>query len=83
MAKKAIPPDIAKLSFENALEQLEDIVRELEDGSGELDESIKAYERGSHLKAHCEKKLTEAQTRVDKIVIGSDGEAATEPQDFD
>ena len=83
MAKNSIPSDIAKLSFEDALEQLEDIVRELEEGSGELDASIKAYERGVHLKRHCESKLKEAQQRVEKVVLGADGEAGIEPADLD
>lgn len=82
-SKSAIPADIKKLSFEDALEELEDIVRTLEDGSGALDDSIKAYERGAMLKKHCEQKLSEARTRVDKIVVGADGEAASEPADMD
>ena len=83
MAKNSIPSDIVKLSFEDALEQLEDIVRELEEGSGELDASIKAYERGAHLKHHCESKLKEAQQRVEKVVLGADGEAGLEPTELD
>jgi exodeoxyribonuclease VII small subunit len=83
MAKNSIPSDIAKLSFEDALEQLEDIVRELEDGSSELDASIKAYERGAYLKYHCESKLKEAQKRVEKVILGSDGEARLEPVNLD
>ncbi|HJN24214.1 MAG TPA: exodeoxyribonuclease VII small subunit [Rhodospirillales bacterium] len=83
MAKSSIPADIAKLSFEDALEQLEDIVRELEDGSGELDTSIKAYERGAHLKLHCESKLKEAQQRVEKVVLGANGDPELEPADLD
>jgi exodeoxyribonuclease VII small subunit len=83
MAKSSIPADIAKLSFEDALEQLEDIVRELEDGSGELDASIKAYERGAHLKLHCESKLKEAQQRVEKVVLGANGDPELEPADLD
>ncbi|MBL6933645.1 MAG: exodeoxyribonuclease VII small subunit [Rhodospirillales bacterium] len=83
MAKNNIPADIAKLSFEDALEQLEDIVRELEEGSGELDASIKAYERGAHLKLHCEGKLKEAQQRVEKVVLGANGAPGLEPADLD
>ena len=83
MTKNSIPSDIAKLSFEDALEQLEEIVRELEEGSGKLDESIKAYERGAHLKYHCESKLKEAQNRVEKVVLGGDGEAELETLNLD
>lgn len=75
--------DIAAMSFEDALSELEDIVRALEDGSGPLDTAIAAYERGAHLKRHCEAKLREAQGRVDKIVLAAGGEAATEPADLE
>lgn len=78
-----IPADIKKLSFEDALEELEDIVRTLEEGSGALDDAIKAYERGAWLKKHCEQKLQEARTRVEQIVIGADGETSAEPVDID
>ena len=83
MVKNIIPTDIAKLSFVDALEQLEDIVRELEEGAGELDASIKAYERGAHLKRHCEAKLKEARQRVEQVVLGADGEPDLEPADLD
>ena len=79
MAQEALPPDIAKLSFEDALAELEKIVRTLEDGRGKLEDSIKAYERGALLKRHCEAKLKEAQAKVDKIVIGADGKPGTTP----
>lgn len=88
MAKKAssddatIPEDIAALSFEAALEELEDIVRELETGEGNLDASITGYTRGVHLKQHCEAKLKEAEARIEKIVVGADG-TATGAQPFD
>lgn len=88
MAKKTasenaeIPEDIAAMSFEAALEELEDIVRELETGEGNLDASITGYTRGVHLKQHCESKLKEAEARIEKIVVGSDGTAAgAEPFD--
>ncbi len=83
MAKNSIPADIAKLSFEDALEALEDIVRELEEGSGKLDASIKAYERGAHLKRHCEAKLNEARQRVERVVIDADGKPGLEPADLE
>lgn len=68
-----IPGDIESLSFEEALSQLEDIVRGLEDGRDALDESITAYERGAQLKAHCEAKLKEAEARIEKIMPGAGG----------
>ncbi|MDE2165826.1 MAG: exodeoxyribonuclease VII small subunit [Alphaproteobacteria bacterium] len=83
MAQKTTPSEIAKLSFEEALKELEDIVRRLEAGNAKLDEALAAYERGAVLKQHCESKLREAQARVDKIVLGSDGKPATEPMALD
>ncbi len=71
--------NIAALSFEDALAELEAIVRGLEQGEGKLDEAIDAYERGAALKRHCEAKLKEAQARIDRIVVADDGAVATEP----
>lgn len=76
-----IPEDIAQMSFEVALEELEDIVRELETGEGDLDTSINGYTRGVFLKRHCEAKLKEAEARIDKIVVGANGAVETEPLD--
>src|SRR5437870_13845915 len=66
--------DIAAMSFEDALAELEQIVRRMEAGQVKLDEAIQCYERGAQLKSHCEHKLNEAQQRVDRIVIGPDGD---------
>ncbi len=74
MSEEAIPKDIEKLNFEDALEELETIVEALEHGSGLLDDAIKAYERGTFLKKHCDAKLRAARERVDKINIGAGGE---------
>lgn len=62
-----------KLSFENALGELEEIVRALESGKAPLEESISAYERGIALKNHCEKKLSEARLKIEKITLSPDG----------
>lgn len=64
---------IDAMGFEQALQELETIVKALESGSVSLDESINAYERGAALKRHCEKKLAEARMRVEKISLSSDG----------
>lgn len=82
MPETAIPADIAKLGFEDALQQLEEIVRGLESGKGKLDESIKSYERGALLKQHCERKLREAQMRIDRIVVGADGSVKAQPAEL-
>jgi exodeoxyribonuclease VII small subunit len=75
--------DIAALSFEDALSELEKIVSELESGQAPLERSIAMYERGAKLKAHCEAKLEAARLRVEKIVVGPGGEAkSVEPADF-
>ena len=83
MADDKIPPDIARLSFEDALSELETIVRQLEDGKGELDQAIKTYERGAQLKRHCEAKLQEAQIKVEKVVLRPEGAVGVEPADAD
>ncbi|MGH7119144.1 MAG: exodeoxyribonuclease VII small subunit [Acetobacteraceae bacterium] len=67
------PTDIAGLSFEEALAELERIVRGLEGGQLKLEEAIGAYERGSLLRRHCEAKLAEAEARVAAIVERADG----------
>ena len=61
------------MSFEDALAELEQIVRRLEAGQVKLDDAISVYERGAQLKRHCERKLNEAQQRVERIVVGPDG----------
>ncbi len=79
MAESPIPSDIAKLGFEEALKELEQIVQSLEGGKAKLEDAIKAYERGALLKRHCEKKLAEAQAKIEKIAVGADGSIKTEP----
>jgi exodeoxyribonuclease VII small subunit len=83
MAEPTEPADIAAMSFEEALVELEQIVRRLEGGQVKLDEAILSYERGAQLKQHCERKLNEAQQRVDRIVIGPDGAISAEPAKLD
>jgi exodeoxyribonuclease VII small subunit len=74
--------DIAGLSFEQALAELERIVAELESGQAPLERSIEMYERGSALKAHCEKRLEAARLRVEKIIVGAQGAQGSEPAEF-
>ena len=83
MSDPTVSADITAMSFEDALAELEQIVRRLEAGQVKLDEAIQYYERGAQLKRHCELKLNEAQQRVDRIVIGPDGAAAAEPAKLD
>ena len=75
-------PDIAAMSFEDALRALEDVVRALESGDVPLDDSITLYERGEALRRHCQARLDAAQARIEKIVAGPDGlPASTQPCD--
>ncbi|WP_207478271.1 exodeoxyribonuclease VII small subunit [Arenibaculum pallidiluteum] len=78
MAEASIPPEIAAMSFEDALGELERIVRQLEEGRAKLDDAISSYERGTLLRRHCEAKLREAQAKVERIMVTADG-LGTEP----
>jgi exodeoxyribonuclease VII small subunit len=78
-------PDLAAvddMSFEAALKELEQIVSRLEQGEVDLEDSIAWYERGQALKAHCEKKLKAAESRLEKIVHGGGTATASEPMDL-
>ena len=70
---------VEKMSFEEALGELESIVGALESGKAPLEDSIKNYERGIALKQHCETKLREAQLKIEQITVGPDGKATTTP----
>ena len=74
------PEDIAALGFEEAMNELERIVRDLESGQVKLDDAVKAYERGAALKKHCEMKLADARAKVEKIT-GSGKNLGVEPID--
>lgn len=73
MSQTPARPDVAQLSFEQALGELEKIVSQLERGDVALEDSIRMYERGAALKAHCETKLKDAQIKVEQIVMSQDG----------
>jgi exodeoxyribonuclease VII small subunit len=74
--------DVKKLSFERAIEELETIVKRLEDGKVPLEESVAIYERGEALKRRCEELLRQAEARVEKITTDANGKAAgVEPLD--
>jgi len=75
---------IEKMSFEQALHELETIVAKLESGSVELEVSIDLYERGEKLKNRCDTLLKKATARVEKITLSADGAAKkTEPLDVE
>ena len=74
--------DVDQLSFEKAIEELETIVKRLEDGKVALEESVAIYERGEVLKRRCEELLRQAEARVEKIALDMSGKpSATEPLD--
>ncbi len=74
--------DIGKMPFERALEELETIIRRLEEGKVPLEESVAIYERGEMLKRRCEELLKAAEARVEKITPDASGKAkGTEPLD--
>jgi exodeoxyribonuclease VII small subunit len=71
--------DVAQLSFEDALAELDQIVRGLEGGTLKLDAAIQAFERGVKLRRHCEGKLAEVEARVEALVQRADGSLTTRP----
>ncbi len=79
---KSEPVPVDQLSFEAALNELEDIVSRLEQGEVELEDSIRLYERGQALKARCEAKLKAAEGRLEKVVQGAKGGEGVEPADL-
>ena len=82
MAENDANADIASMSFEQALQELEKIVESLEQGDVALEKSIGYYERGEKLRDHCQKLLGAAEAKVEKIRLTADGKpAGTEPLD--
>lgn len=75
---------VETLSFEDAMVELETIVRQLEAGDAPLDASVDLYARGERLKKHCEQRLAAAQARIEAITTAPDGSAVgTRPFDAD
>ena len=72
---------IETMTFEQALAELESVVAQLEGGQVPLEQSIALYERGEALKKHCERKLGDAELKVERIVAGAGGASHTEPFD--
>lgn len=71
--------DLVNFSFEQAVQELETLVRKLEEGRLPLEEAVLSYERGMMLKNHCESKLREAKLRVDKITLSPAGQPILQP----
>lgn len=68
--------EIDSMSFEDAMKELESVVGKLEHGDATLEQSIALYERGARLRAHCERRLRQAEERVEKIMLAASGEPA-------
>ncbi len=75
-----LPDDIKRLGFEEAMKELEKIVKDLESGQVKLDDAVKAYERGAALKRHCEDKLKDARMKVERITGGGTGLATVDTE---
>jgi len=76
--------DVKKMPFERAIDELESIVKRLEEGKVPLEESVAIYERGEALKRRCEELLRQAEARVEKITLNADGKpTGSEPLDVD
>lgn len=73
--------ELSNLSFEEAIQELQNLVRRLEEGRLALEEAITAYERGVALKNFCEAKLKAAKLKVEQIVLNDQGQTATAPFD--
>lgn len=84
MAKAASNDDIARMSYEEALQQLETIVSQLERGNVPLEESMTIFERGAALRAHCDARLKSVEARVEKLAFDGGGNpTGTEPLDVE
>ena len=70
--------ELEKLTFEEAMYELEKLVDSLDKGDVSLDEAIAAYDRGSQLKDFCQKKLQEAKMKVETIQLSDN--AGTVPE---
>ncbi len=77
----SLPDDIAAMSFEKAMAELEQIVQALENGESDLDASIRHYERGAMLQRHCHEKLEEAKLKVEQVMVEQGKATGTKPFD--
>jgi exodeoxyribonuclease VII small subunit len=73
---------IEKMSFEEALKELEMIVKKIDSGEETLESAIKSFEKGSELKKHCQSKLDQAKLKIEKIIQTSDGKITSQEVDI-
>jgi exodeoxyribonuclease VII small subunit len=71
--------DVAELSYERALAELDQIIERLERGAVPLDEAIAAYERGARLAQHCADLLDRTEQKVSQLVVGGGGRVSEKP----
>ena len=74
---------IDELNFEDALEKLEEVVKELEDENISLEDSMQKFEQGIKLSSHCLKKLNEAEQKIEELTRSEDGKLVTRELDVD
>lgn len=77
MSEAGVAGAVEKLSFEEAMAELDQVVAQLESGAAPLEKSIDLYTRGTALKAHCEALLKNAQAKIEKITLNEKGEAVS------
>jgi exodeoxyribonuclease VII small subunit len=73
---------ISKMTFEEALAELERIVAKLESGKESLESAINDYEYGNALREYCDKRLNEAKLKIDKIIMKEDSSVTIEPAEI-
>ncbi len=73
---------ISKMTFEEALAELERIVAKLESGKESLESAINDYEYGNALREYCDKRLNEAKLKIDKIVLKENSSVTIEPAEI-
>lgn len=81
--ERQVDEPIDKLSYEDALAELETLIRKLETGSIDLADSIASYERGVALAAHCSGLLEETEKKVQRLVLGPRGEPSEVPMEIE
>ncbi len=70
--------ELSELSFEDALQRLEGIVKQLESGDAPLEAAITLYEEAQRLRAHCEARLSVAEARITRLQLDSSGNPVAE-----
>ena len=83
MARSVSKKGKKTVNFESAIEELETLVEEMEQGDISLEESLKKFERGIELTRNCQKALQEAEQKVQMLVEKKEGDVITDLDDPD